>query len=100
MAEYIVIGIIIAAFSIACLFTIMVAKKTANRLAAASTDLVEVVGTIKMANQELIELRDDLDEEQRKVDSISLERRKAERRVDERRAQERRNGGSTRHDDK
>jgi len=90
MTEYIVIGVIVIALTIACIITAKTARQVSVLLARATKEVVEIVIDIRKANEELTELRKNLRERQnRKTSNRSIvERRQHDRRKEDRRTEE------------
>ena len=87
MTEYIVIGVVIVALTIACIITAKTAKRVSILLAKATKEVVEIVGDIRKANEDLAALRKELEADYK----IGL-RKSKERCPDDRRTHDRRKG--------
>jgi len=90
MTEYIILGAVVLALTIACIITAKTAKKVSMLLAKATKEVVEIVGDIRQANVELRELRKELHLDHKRKTRKPEDRRHDERRSCDRRKEDRR----------
>lgn len=96
MVQYIIIGIVIASLFIACMVTSRTARRAAVLLAKVSKEMVEVMKEVKIANDELTELRQELENEKKisadliEKKEMSGRRKDGDRRCHDRREEDRR----------
>ena len=90
MTEYIVIGLVIIALTIAYIITAKTAKNVSVLLSKATKEVMEIVSDIRQANAELQALREELNIEYKKTDRLPENRRHDERREHDRRECDRR----------